>query len=182
MADVQNALLWIPAKTVAFTGYRSPKLPDSCSETVQAHLSLLLINAIKDSYAKGYRVYLNGMMSGWDILAAEAVLTLRSELTDIRCVSIAPFRKSYFANSNWTPDWKVRALNVYRQSDLALCLSEQYQRGTYYNRDRFLIDHASCVIAFYDGKPGGTKYTIDYAAKTGLEIINMASAYRSCLQ
>lgn len=175
MADVQNDLLKFPAQTVAFTGYRPPKLPGSCSDVVQAHLSLLLIDAIKDSYAKGYRIYLNGLMSGWDVLAAEAVLTVRSRLADIRCVSVAPFKKSYFANSNWTPDWKARALNVYRQSDLALCLSEQYQRGTYYTRDRFLIDRATCVIAFYDGKPGGTRYTLDYAAKKGLEIINIAA-------
>lgn len=121
MADILNALLEVPSQTVGFTGYRPPKLPDSCSEAVQAHLSLLLIDAIKDSYAKGYRVYLNGMMSGWDVLAAEAVLTVRPGLADIRCVSVAPFKKSYFANSNWTPDWKARALNVYRQSDLSIC-------------------------------------------------------------
>lgn len=173
-----QALLGLPAQTVAFTGYRPPKLPDSCSPSVQTRLSCLLVDAIRDSYAKGCRIYLNGMMAGWDVLAAEAVLTVRSDLADICCVSVAPFRKSYFANSNWTPDWKARALNVYRQSDHAFYLSEQYQRGTYYTRDRFLIDHASCVIAFYDGKPGGTKYTLDYAAKMGLEIINIANAYR----
>lgn len=176
MMDTRDAILNLPAHTVAFTGYRPAKLPDSGSVAVQTHLSLLLIDTIKEQYTNGYRIFLNGMMSGWDVLAAEAVLTVRTGLADIRCVSVAPFKRSYFANSNWTPDWKARALNVYRQSDLALSLSEQYQRGIYYSRDRFLIDHASLVVAFYDGQPGGTKYTLDYAARRHLKIINIADA------
>lgn len=121
-------------------------------------------------------------MSGLDIIAAEAVLSLRNHHAGLCCVSVAPFKKQYFLNDNWTPEWKSRALKVYCQSDLAFYLSEQYQRGIYHTRNRYLVDHASLLIAYYDGKPGGTKYTCDYAAKKGLHIVNLAIRYRGALQ
>ena len=34
-----------------------------------------------------------------------------------------------------------------------------------------MVDHADCLLAIYDGKPGGTQYTIDYAHKKGLEVV-----------
>lgn len=161
--------------TAAFTGYRPYKLPQNCSAIVQTVLSQRLEEAVRKTYMRGYRIYLNGLMAGWDILAAEAVLALREELAGLCCVSIVPFRKSYFSNLIWTPEWKARALNVYRQSDLAFPLADQYRKGIYYERDRFLVSHATLMIAYYDGKPGGTKYTLDFAAQSGLEIINIAS-------
>ena len=38
-------------------------------------------------------------------------------------------------------------------------------------RNRYLIDHADCLIAVYDGQPGGTRYTVEYAQKKGLYIM-----------
>lgn len=33
-----------------------------------------------------------------------------------------------------------------------------------------MVDHATHLIAVYDGQPGGTKSTLDYARRKGLEI------------
>ena len=139
----------------------------------------MLKRTITDSYAKGYRIFIHGMMAGWDVLAAEAVLELRSDLAGLCCISVAPFMRKYFANSNWTPEWKARALQVYKQSDYAFALSEKYQSGTYHTRNEYLVDHASLLIAYYDGKPGGTQYTCSYAKNKGLNIINIATEYCS---
>lgn len=182
MQNNRSPLLDMPQQTVAFSGYRPQKLPQGCTAEVQAKLSLLLKEEIHRLYMDGYRVFLNGMMSGWDILAAEAVLSLRGDHTGLYCVSVAPFKRQYFLNDNWTPEWERRALKVYLQSDYAFYLIEQYQRGIYHTRDRYLVDHASLLIAYYDGKPGGTKYTCDYAAKKGLHIVNLAIKYHGSSQ
>ncbi len=174
MTDKNMALLDRPEKTVSFTGYRPAKLPQAGSAEVQRQLAQVLRQTIRRTYHQGYSIYLNGFMAGWDILAAEAVLAMREECPHIRCVCVAPFKKHFFAHAGWTPEWKARALRVSRQADLAFTLDEEYQRGTYYSRDRFLVNHASLIIAFYDGRPGGTKYTLDYAAKKGLRTINLA--------
>lgn len=171
---MENRILTDLSKNVAFTGYRPQKLPQRGNKEVQEELSIRLQAAIVDSLGRGYMTFLNGCMAGWDILAAESVLTLKPLYPQIICATVAPFRKSFFAGNNWTPEWKARALKVYQQSDIAFSLSENYARGVYYARDRFLIDHSSLVICFYDGKPGGTKYTVDYAKTQNREIINLA--------
>lgn len=178
VSDANLQLLGMREQTAAFSGYRPQKLPQGCTVEVQSELFLLLQEEIHRSYLNGYRVFIHGMMSGWDILAAEAVLSLRDDHEGLHCVSVAPFKRGYFANNNWNPEWKARALQVYRQSDLAFSLSEHYANGTYYARDRYLVDHASLIIVFFDGKPGGTQYTCDYAAKGGLQIVNVAIKYR----
>ena len=182
MQNNRNPLLDMPQHTVAFSGYRPQKLPHGCTDKVQAELSLLLKEEIHRLYMNGHRVFLNGMMSGWDILAAEAVLSLQADHTNLYCVSIAPFRKDYFANNNWNAEWKARALQVYQQSDLAFFLSEHYTSGTYYTRNRYLVEHASLMLVFFDGKRGGTQHTCDYAAKRGLPIVNVAIKYRGSPQ
>ncbi len=37
-------------------------------------------------------------------------------------------------------------------------------------RNRWMVDHFSKLIAVYTGAPGGTKETITYAKKKGLDI------------
>ena len=40
-------------------------------------------------------------------------------------------------------------------------------------RDRYMVDHASLLIAAFDGSPGGTRYTVEYAMRRGLEIVDL---------
>lgn len=164
--------------TAAFSGYRPTKLPEQGSKRVQTNLQTRLRNAILETLNRGYTTYLNGCMAGWDILAAEVVLELRKAYPEIKCISIAPFRRAFLVGPNWTPEWRARALAVYRQSDQAFALEEQYRRGIYYARDRFLIDHAALLICYYDGQPGGTSYTVHYAESKGHEMINLAREQR----
>ena len=38
-------------------------------------------------------------------------------------------------------------------------------------RNRFMVNNSSLMIALFDGLPGGTESTIEYAQSQGLEII-----------
>lgn len=40
-------------------------------------------------------------------------------------------------------------------------------------RDRYMVDHASLLIAAFDGSPGGTRYTLEYAMRQGLQIVDL---------
>ena len=66
-----------------------------------------------------------------------------------------------------------------KKETAAFCLEEEYSRGIFYARNRFLVDSSALLICFYGGKPGGTKYTVDYAALKGLDIINLAKEAKS---
>ncbi len=37
-----------------------------------------------------------------------------------------------------------------------------------------MVDHAALVIAVFNGQPGGTKNTVDYAERTGIPVVRIA--------
>ena len=42
-----------------------------------------------------------------------------------------------------------------------------------HQRNRYMVDRSSLLIAAYDGTAGGTRYTVEYARSRGLQIINL---------
>ena len=40
-------------------------------------------------------------------------------------------------------------------------------------RDRYMVDHASLLIAAFDGTPGGTRYTMQYAMSRRVSIVDL---------
>ena len=52
--------------------------------------------------------------------------------------------------------------------------AQQYARGCMHKRNRHLVDNSSVCVCYLNRESGGTAYTVDYAEKQGLEIINLA--------
>lgn len=46
----------------------------------------------------------------------------------------------------------------------------KYKKGAPLMRNKQIVDYADKVVAFWDGESKGTKYTIDYARKTGKQV------------
>ncbi len=61
--------------------------------------------------------------------------------------------------------------DLLKEADLVVPVSKHYHKGVYQIRNEWMVDHSSRVIAYYNGEPGGTKNTIDYAEKKGIEVI-----------
>ena len=40
---------------------------------------------------------------------------------------------------------------------------EKYGRGAPLERNKLIVEECDCLLAFWDGKSRGTKYTLDYA-------------------
>lgn len=59
------------------------------------------------------------------------------------------------------------------QPDDAVVLSPVYRAGCYAVRNNYLVDHASLLVAWYDGSPGGTRHTVSRALRRGLEFVNL---------
>ncbi len=47
---------------------------------------------------------------------------------------------------------------------------KRYGKGAGLIRNRTIVENADLIIAFWDGKSKGTKYTIDYAKKCGKKV------------
>ena len=54
----------------------------------------------------------------------------------------------------------------------------KYGRSSPLVRNKLIVDECDCLIAFWDGKSRGTKYTIDYAIKQGkpIKIVNFLTS------
>ena len=59
---------------------------------------------------------------------------------------------------------------VKEQADLVCEISPHYHRGVFQQRNIWMVDRSKRVIAVYNGSPGGTKNTIDYARKIGVNV------------
>ena len=47
---------------------------------------------------------------------------------------------------------------------------EKYGKKAPLVRNKLIVENCECVLAFWDGKSRGTKFTLDYAAKLGKPI------------
>ena len=148
--------------TCCFTGHRPQKLHQP-EEEVRRGLEA----AIRNAYADGYRFFITGMAMGVDIWAGETVLKLKKEHPDMHLIAAVPYPGQ---EKSFPHEWKVKYAELMASCDHAEILSESYNRGVYHARDRWMVDHSRRVIAVYNGEPGGTALTIQYAKKEGLEL------------
>lgn len=154
-----------------FTGHRPEKLAWKKDEYDEACLRLKkeLLLYITKLIELGVCRFYTGMAMGVDIWAAEIVLDMKNKYRDknIQLIATIPYEEQA---KNWTDEWKERYTNVLEFADKIILLQEQYTRGCFYARNRYMVDNSSFVIVVFNGEEGGTKYTIDYAKKKGLRI------------
>ena len=75
----------------------------------------------------------------------------------------------------WDRADRARYEALLARCDYKTVLQEAYSPGCMQRRNRYLVDHASMLIAVHDGLPGGTQQTIAYALRRGLDIVDTPS-------
>lgn len=145
-----------------FTGHRPEKLRQPESVVVRG-----LEAAIKDAISDGKNVFISGMTRGVDIWAAEIVLRLRDEGQDIKLICASPYRGF---ERGWSVEWRRRYSAVLDAADLVRYVCPSYSRACFQNRNEWMVDHSSLVIAVFNGENGGTKNTIEYAIRKGVAL------------
>lgn len=161
----------------AFTGYRPEKFPFPFSENSTEYRAFenALTAAILAANTSGYRTFYSGVARGFDLVAAEIVLMLRESGRDLRLCCVLPFKDQCHA---WSLDWQQRYLRVIKAADEVIVLADEYSRGVYQKRNRYMIDRSAAVITYFDGQKGGTASTVSMAQKKGLTVINLADSYQ----
>ena len=149
-------------KCVCFTGHRPEKL-SLAEDEVKAGLRLEISKAISE----GYTTFLTGMAQGVDLWAGEIVCELRDSGSNIYLVAADPYRGF---GKGWQSPWKQLHQQILDQADQVESVCSSYNKGCFMARNKWLVDHSTLVIAVYNGEPGGTKNTIDYAKKQGVEV------------
>ena len=73
--------------------------------------------------------------------------------------------------SRWSAREQQRYQKILAQCSKVMCLSDSYTKECMMKRNRALVELCDLLVAVFDGKPGGTKFTVDYAAKLGRKTI-----------
>ena len=108
------------------------------------------------------------MAWGVDIWAAEIVLQLRQEGYPIRLVAAVPYEGF---EKSWDDSWKKRYRAILDQADIVKIICPHYHRGCFQIRNEWMVDCSARLIAAYTGEPGGTKNTVDYASRKGIQTV-----------
>lgn len=121
--------------------------------------------------AHGFETFYTGGALGFDLLAGRAVLNLRDQGTHLKLIMAVPCP----GQDSGYPSWdRVEYRRQLSQADETILLSEHYYPGCMLARDRFMIDNSSFCICWKTQEMGGTAYTVRYAEKSGLSVINIA--------
>ena len=171
------------AHTICFSGHRPDRLPGKGNLNAPETQKLIAVLREHIEYAihNGKYTFINGLMAGWDVLAAEQIIELRKQYTHIRLLTIAPYSVHFFSREKcWTPEWVNRARKVCRRQDIGIAIAENYRAGIYYERNRTLVDYSSELLCFWDGGKGGTRYTVKYAECRCYQYSNMSGGCQMC--
>ena len=154
----------VRSQTACFTGHR--KIPAESAEIIASNLRKTLIEQINN----GYRYFGAGGALGFDTLAAQTVLELKKEYPDVKLILVLPCLSQ-------TRGWSARDIEIYEaiksKADKVVYTSQEYTRGCMHKRNRHLVDNSSSCICYLTESTGGTAYTVDYAQKNNLTVINL---------
>ncbi len=146
----------------SFTGHRPERMKESETK-VKKWLKEEICKAVED----GYTDFISGMQRGVDIWAAEIVLELKNEGKDVRLFAASAFKGMEL---EWDVKWQERYEMILQEAEEVFFISNMPGRAAFLKRNEWMVDHSTRLIGVYTGAPGGTKKTIEYAEKEGLEI------------
>lgn len=162
---IMNDLKFARTVSAAFTGHRFYDF--SQREFIQERLT----SAISEAYDHGIRNFISGFALGIDLMAAQLVQSLKCNLPGISLTAAIPFEGQ-------AERYNIYDKRVYRRllelADKIIVLSDCYYPRCFLDRDEFMVENASYLIAYYDGREkGGTYYTVKKARARGIPIINV---------
>ena len=152
-------------QTCCFTGHRH--LPPE----EQAEIASRLECVISAQYQKGIRYYGAGGALGFDALAARTVIRLRENCPGMKLILVLPCLTQ---TRGWRSEDIAEYERIKAQADKVVYTAQQYTRGCMHRRNRHLVDHSGVCVCYLTKESGGTAYTVNYAKRHGVEIINIA--------
>ena len=152
-------------KGCCFTGHR--KIPENELPNLQKRLQ----KAVKGLLKQGVTIFYTGGALGFDTLAAQAVLNARRFHPQVKLILALPCRDQ---GGRWEERDRLLYKSIKRRADEVVYVSEQYTRGCMFERNRYMVDHSDICICYCTSGEGGTAYTVRYAEKKAIPIVNLA--------
>lgn len=151
-------------KICCFTGHRhiiaTPELNYKLHEAISFAIT-----------EENVQTFMSGMALGFDMLAAETVLSFKEAYPqiDLHCILPCRDQDKYFSEVD-----KKRYLNILSCADKIVYTSQDYSPWCMHVRNDYLVDYADLALAYLVNNRGGTFYTVSRAIKKGIPIKNLA--------
>ena len=142
-----------PMKSCAFTGHRTLDKDFS-----QRSLKKYVLSLIND----GVEIFYTGMAMGFDLIAAETVLSCKKKFPQIKLIACIPY---YGQERHFSEKDKGRYAAILKKADEKILLSEEYKRNCFLQRNQYMCDRADVLVAYLRKEEGGTAYTVRYFQK-----------------
>lgn len=120
----------------------------------------------------GMDIFMAGGALGFDTLAAQEVLRVQAEsYPAIHLVLVLPCLGQ---ESKWSRQDAAVYRELLRRASEVIYTGDVYERGCMFRRNRYLVDHSSRCVCYDSGRGrGGTAYTVQYAKRQGLQVVNL---------
>ena len=147
----------------AITGHRPKSFPwkynetaPDCvllKETLAAQIRLLADSGVTD--------WLSGMALGVDLWCAQIVLSLKEKNPALRLHCILPREGQ---EVKWPKAEQEQYHSILKRADEGVYVSRDYHPDCMLERNRYMVDRASILLAVYNGtRRSGTGMTVNYA-------------------
>ncbi len=154
----------------AFTGHRPKSFPWGYNENAPSCVMLKEVLAVQISALaeRGVTDFLSGMAQGVDLWCAQIVLDLRKKNPALKLHAILPCEGQ---ESKWTVSAQEHYHSILKQANEVVHVGKEYSRNCMLERNRWLVEHSSILLAVYNGVfRSGTGATIRYARQLGRNI------------
>ena len=147
------------AKALAITGHRV--IPKDFNKEKLTKLLITFVN-------KGFDTFLVGMALGFDTVCFNCLERIKTK-NDIKIIACVPCSSQAY---KFTKDQKEEYERMLSVADEKILVSESYSATCMMKRNKYMVDNASCVLAYIKRDFGGTANTVKYAKKIGVPVVN----------
>ena len=156
----------------AFTGHRPKSFPWGYDESAAGCILLkeALAAQISALAEQGVTDFLSGMAQGVDLWCAQIVLDLKKKNSALKLHCVLPCKGQ---ENKWTTSAQALYRSILEQADEVVYVSQTYHSGCMLERNRYMAEHSSILLAVYNGSwRSGTGATVRYAKRLGRTVYN----------
>ena len=164
--------------TCAFTGHRPKSFPWKYDENDPDCVLLkeVLAAQIKELANQGVTDFFSGMAQGTDLWCSQIVLDLKKKNSALKLCCALPCEGQ---EKKWSAKAQEQYCTILGFADKVIYVSEAYHSNCMLDRNRYMVDHASVLLAVYNGSfRSGTGATVRYAKARHRKIIFIDPATR----
>lgn len=142
-----------------------------CSQH-QNYLYQVKNTAIKLIEKENCTTFITGGARGVDLDFALTILKLKETYSNIKLTVALPYMGHH---NSMTEEEKGNYQLVLQKADSIKYITKHYTRLCFLVRNKYMVDNATMLLAYYNGvKQGGTYQTINYATKQNIPVYIIA--------